>query len=141
MKKILNCLLYLWQLPQNIIGLMLLFIYYEGILLKAKNGNIICFSSKMKGGISLGRYSIISKHYFVNYKTERGAVNSNVARHEAIGHGTQSRMLGPLYLLVIGIPSLIWATLYGNVILPDNMTYYDFYTEKWADRLAKIKRK
>ena len=60
-------------------------------------------------------------------------------RHEH-GHQIQSKILGPLYLLVIGIPSLIWAWLYGPVIKYTRNGYYRFYTEKWADKLGEVKR-
>jgi hypothetical protein len=55
------------------------------------------------------------------------------------GHYNQSLLLGPLYWLIIGLPSITWAGLTRNKILqpPDGMSDYDyyhsFYTEKWAD--------
>ena len=39
----------------------------------------------------------------------------------------------PLYLFVIGIPSIMWAWL-GD----DNKCYYDFYTERWANKHAGL---
>ena len=56
------------------------------------------------------------------------------------GHTLQSKMLGPLYLIVIGLPSLIWAWLYGPVIPWSKNGYYVFYTEKWAEKLGEVKR-
>lgn len=46
--------------------------------------------------------------------------------HE-FGHTMQSRVLGPLYLLVIALPSIINAGIH-----PDNQD--DFYTESWANK-------
>jgi hypothetical protein len=44
-------------------------------------------------------------------------------------------------LFVIGIPSIVWAGLYGKKLFPATTNgYYKFYTEKWADKLAGIKR-
>ena len=60
----------------------------------------------MPGGISLGKYSIINEGYAYN-KTDSDILKLNVSKHEALGHGTQSRYLGPLYLFVIGLPSII----------------------------------
>lgn len=121
-----NVLLYLWQIPQNIIGLLfLLFIKGEE---KHKLGDIkYYFSWGFPGGITLGKYIII------------GTTDENTVKHE-YGHTIQSKYLGPLYLIVIGIPSLIWATLYGWVIKPTHNGYYRFYTEKWADKLGGVKR-
>ena len=132
-------LLYLWQLPQNLLGLLLVAIYRPDIRLIAKNGNVVYYSRRMAGGISLGKYSIIAKY---NYKRDDEiALKSKVVLHEAIGHGTQSRILGPLYLPVIGLPSLLWACVYPSRLFPYKKNgYYEFYTEKWADSLAGIIR-
>ena len=144
MKKLLNFLkqvaLYIWQLPQNLLGLIFILCYKPTEYIELKNGNKVYFSKNMSGGISLGKYSIISRYYFTKYKSKKELYNSDIVKHEAIGHGTQSRILGPLYLLVIGLPSLIWAWLYGEVIPYTKNGYYKFYTEKWADTLADIKR-
>lgn len=142
MNKFLNTLkeiaLYIWQLPQNVLGLILLAIYRPETKLVAKNGNFVYFSSRMPGGISLGKYSIISDYYYSEKMIEPLA--TAVAKHEAIGHGTQSRYLGPLYLIVIGLPSIIWAWLYGAIIPTSHNGYYRFYTEKWADKLGGVVR-
>lgn len=63
------------------------------------------------------------------------SLKRKTVRHEAVGHVAQSRMLGWLYLVVIGLPSLIWAA-----VCQERKKYYNFYTEKWADRLAGIER-
>lgn len=121
-----NTLLFLWQLPQNIIGLLLRLIYKGND--DKTNGIIVRRSLKMSGGISLGRYIIVNQ--FARDKT---------IYHE-LGHCRQSMYLGWLYLIVIGIPSIVWAGLYGKVIKPTTNGYYKFYTEKWADKLGNVQR-
>ena len=139
MKKIKDILLYLWQMPQNILGLILMAVYKPEVRLTAKNGNLVCYSKRMRGGISLGKYSIIDDWYHKG--DDAKALETDVAKHEALGHGTQSRWLGPLYLLVIGLPSLVWAWIYPCRMFPYSRNgYYRFYTEKWADRLGNVKR-
>jgi hypothetical protein len=54
-------------------------------------------------------------------------------RHE-YGHSIQSMVLGPLYLLMIGIPSMVWAGCFKNYRKRSKKSYYWFYTESWADR-------
>lgn len=134
-----NILLYLWQLPQNLLGLILIAIYKPEEVLTQYNGNKVYFASKFPGGISLGKYSIVSKFYYSKNKDH--ALNTDTVLHESVGHAKQSLMLGPLYLIAVGLPSIIWAWLYGPVIKPTKNGYYRFYTEKWADKLADIKRK
>ena len=91
-------------------------------------------SEKMSGGISLGNYIILQESY--GDKNER----KDVWDHEW-GHTRDSRMFGPLYLIVIGLPSLIWAWMYGSIIPYTDNGYYKFYTEKRADRLGGVVRK
>ena len=80
----------------------------------------------MWGGISLGNFV-----YF------RPPVYDKMIRHE-YGHCIQSRMLGPFYLLVIGLPSLLWALWWHP---GRSVGYYSFYTERWADRLGGVERR
>ena len=123
MKKALR---FIQELPQNCLGLLLRQIYkgndtkYEDVVLRR--------SLKMQGGISLGRYIIVSQ--FASKET---------VRHE-YGHCLQSRRLGWLYLLVIGLPSIVWAGLYGTLVKRTRNGYYRWYTEKWADRLGGVER-
>lgn len=127
MKK---ALFYIWQLPQNIVGLICTLFYKADSIIPYKNKNIrVC--SKFPGGISLGDYVFV-KRYPIN-KSSR-----NTVKHEW-GHTRQSLYLGPLYLFIIGIPSIIWAAFYkSNPEDPNG--YYRFYTEKWADKLGDVDR-
>ena len=137
-----NFLLYLWQLPQNLLGLILILCYKPKEKIVLANGNIVYFTTRIPGGISLGKYSIINHYYWRKYKGDiEKILELDIVKHEGIGHGTQSRYLGPLYLLVIGLPSIIWATLYGSVIPRTENGYYRFYTEKSADKLGGVIRK
>lgn len=122
---LLQIVLYVWQLPQNLLGLLLIAILRPEATFDF-SGAKVYFSTRMRGGISLGRYIVL--------KTGLGHPN-NIC-HEW-GHSRQSLYLGWLYLLIIGLPSLIWASLYDSGW---SMSYYDFYTEKWADKLGGIKR-
>ncbi len=54
------------------------------------------------------------------------------------GHTLQSLALGPLYLPVIGLPSLLRAAWRRG--RRRGRSYYDFYTERWADRWGGVDR-
>ncbi len=127
MKTFVTIILYLWQLPQNLLGLLFLLVLRPEMRLNDGGLAVVYRSRRMMGGISLGRY------VFLNWSQ----TTDRTVFHE-LGHCRQSRMLGPLYLLVIGLPSLLWAWL-GDRIAPDK-SYYWFYTERWADRLGGVKR-
>jgi hypothetical protein len=59
--------------------------------------------------------------------------NEEVAIHE-YGHTFQSLLLGPFYFLVIGLPSIIWASSkrLENMRRKKNIPYTGLYCEKWA---------
>ena len=142
MKKILDCiiraLLMFWELPQNILGalLFIFFAVFSDSVILDDDDSLEIYSPMMRGAISLGIFRVYAYKYLGN-----GARYVELVRkHEKEGHRKQSKMLGPLYLIVIGIPSLIWATLHSYVKRLGAVDYYSFYTEKWADRLAGVKR-
>lgn len=78
----------------------------------------------MSGGISLGPFAFVSSY---SNKPE-------VIAHETDGHTVDSKIFGPLYLFIIGVPSILWAWLYDN----KKHCYYDFYTERRANRFAGL---
>lgn len=123
MKKV---LMYLWQLPQNLCGLVYS-LFHKGALIKEYEDAVVYRSSKMYGGVSLGKYLFVNK--YASMKT---------VKHE-YGHYRQSKYLGWLYLLVIGLPSIVWCTLHMCGCFR-NKPYEWFYTEKWADSLGGVNK-
>lgn len=127
MKGLISFLMYLHQLPQNLLGFAL-YLYYQGyeeMRQVGYNDVVVVKSPKMRGEISLGQYVIVSRD-----------ANLETIYHES-GHCRQSQILGWLYLIVIGLPSIIWAALYGIPKIRERWSYYDFYTERWANELAE----
>lgn len=117
-------LLWLWQAPQNILGFLV------KVFTKARKvGNHYEYDIDC-GSVSLGRYIFLCPSH---------CDDETVLCHEC-GHQRQSEMLGWLYLFVIGIPSLVWAGCFEWYRRKYKVSYYDFYTEKWADRLGGVKR-
>lgn len=76
---------------------------------------------KAGGAVTLGKYVFISHTY-----RDRGTI----IKHEC-GHVKQSKMLGPLYLIVIGVPSILhaWLNDYIGCCKKHKDGYYHFYTE------------
>ena len=128
MRKFIDIVMYMWQLPQNLLGLLFgLFMKPSYVTPCGDSRVVVRRSDRMRGGVSLGRYVYV----------ESSA--QETIRHE-LGHCSQSRMLGPLYLIVVGLPSLVWAALYGTAIRETPGGYHGFWTEKWADRLGGVGR-
>ena len=123
MRKFLKVLLYIWELPQNICGLVFkLFISVEAF--GCVKDVTYYVSSSFHGGVTLGEYIFLST----------ASSKKELTRYHEYGHVRQSRYLGWFYLIVIGLPSIIRA---GLNLYKD---YYKFYTESWADKLGGIVR-
>lgn len=120
---LIQILLIIWQLPQCLVGLVML--PFLGKLEKIDYRNYCwCYKgSRMMGGISLGCFAFLSPY--------SATVKESVA-HELDGHTVDSKIWGPLYLFVIGIPSIL------NAWLNITKCYYDFYPERWANKHANL---
>lgn len=122
--KILVCI---WQLPQ-IIAACLYHVYItksEGIVDTCYiQGAIVFIKKKSCGSVTLGPYIFLSPR-----------ATDTTVRHEW-GHTRQSLILGPLYFIVIGIPSIIWASTHRTIA--PNKPYDWFYTEAWANKLGGV---
>lgn len=118
--------LFIWQLPQCIVALLMMPFLGKLTLVSYDN---YCFAFKatnMLGAISLGCFVFLSASSSKSLPT---------IAHEQAGHVKQSHYLGWLYLIVIGLPSIIWAGIHEYL---GYKNYYIFYTEKWANKLAKL---
>ena len=130
-------ILFIWQLPQNIVALIILLWAVlskrirKVVMPDFGDGQRIFYVEGFSGGISIGEFIILSTTYLAS---------DGVTEHHEYGHCRQSRMLGPLFLLVIGIPSITCAAFYRYDPADPNK-YYRFYTEKWADKLGGVVRK
>ena len=93
------------------------------------------------GGVSLSNHIFLPRSSFDKplWEVLDSKWHSEYLAHE-YGHTKQSRKLGPLYLLVIGVPSLIWAGCFKKYRIKHNKSYYSFFAERWADKLGGIKR-
>lgn len=119
-------LLWLWQLPQNLCGVIYRSISKDNRISvvenkDSRNVGAEVYLQKSFGGVTLGKYIFINQDYI-----DKEAV----IKHEC-GHVKQSKILGPLYLIIIGIPSLLHAWLNGYIHCCVNHKegYYHFYTE------------
>ena len=123
MKKLLLFLIdWTWCLPQTLIGVIL------KIITKAKKMNDHYEYNIQSGSISLGRYIFLCPAHWNDEET---------LKHEK-GHTKQSYILGWLYLIVIGLPSFIWATCFEWYRRKYKVSYYSFYPEKWANKLGGV---
>lgn len=123
MNTLKEILLYIWQLPQNLIGLVYMLLCFDRVKVTEQNGAVYYATKHVNGGLTLGRYVFIE---------EGNMTREPVYDHEA-GHVEQSKVWGWLWLFVFGIPSLI-----HNLCYDGKGGYYNFYTEKDANRRGGI---
>jgi hypothetical protein len=133
-----QALLALWELPQNLLGLSLFGLeYIAGTVKDIELDRGRLFIQSKISAVSLGffvfwaqgsnRYSILDEH----------------TRNHEFGHSFQSRWLGPLYLPLVGIPSVarvLYSVAYRELTGRRWGGYFDGYPENWADRLGGVQR-
>lgn len=120
-------LLWLWQLPQILLAELYYQLTYEKIGCYQIIEDVVIYIGDYNGGMTLGDTVFLS---------ESLQDTAYVIKHE-LGHTKQSKILGPLYLIIIGLPSLLWAAL-RRVTFLKKYNYYSFYTEKWANKFGGL---
>ena len=137
MKEIIQILRILCDHPPSLLGIGLFQVYsMDCMCMEVPYGDVrILYSERMKGGISLGRFIILPWKYRYNSSSY---VRDTIS-HE-YGHTRQSLYLGWLYLIVIGLPSLLWAWAHSTFKRLREVDYYSFYTERWADDIGGVRR-
>lgn len=137
MSAIINMVLVLWELPQNMLGV-------ANLLLHASRGSITGRSFERNRMFIRVRSGAVSLGFFIFWSdtgSERFRLDVGNKLHE-YGHSVQSRMFGPFYLLVVGIPSVVrvaYAHRYYEKHGERWAGYYDGFPENWADRLGKVR--
>lgn len=116
-------LVWIWCFPQQLLGLLL------KVITRAERREGYYAYRFTKGSCSLGEFIFLCP---AHEGCER------ILKHEQ-GHTRQSYILGWMWVPAIGIPSLIWCSCFGWLRRKYNISYYSFYTEKWADKLGGVK--
>lgn len=124
-----NLFLWIWQLPQNLLGLIAI-----GLLSAYKptfdsNPAIWTHYKTFFSSVSLGDYIIVNGYSF----------DERTVLHEK-GHQRQSRLLGWLYLPLIGLPSVVGNLIFRLEYIQVRFNYYKLPWEKWADKLGGVER-
>lgn len=122
-----------WGLPQTLAGFVV-FLFHRKEPHCFQKG---CIQTEWKrtDGVSLGLFTFVAG-------ADKGSTRfAQMSAHE-YGHTLQSLLLGPFYLLLIGVPSFLWNQLpyFEKRRKNRRCSYYAFFPERWADRLGKVKR-
>lgn len=122
-----------WELPQTLVGW--LFTMFRALTGRVDRVDVlggITFASgrarSFGGGVSLGTFVDLWLWHAMRGENERFVLSDQLCMHE-FGHTADSQRFGWLYLLVIGLPSLLSANGHGD--------HSRFWTEIRANRHAK----
>lgn len=117
-----------WGLSVNLIGFLVWLVCKLRGRRTEKYCN--CFITYVKkkhfGGLSLGLFVFMSDD-----KDEQWVYNTRI--HE-YGHTIQCLLLGPLYWIVVAIPSAIWCNFFEGYRKKNDVSYYALYCESWANK-------
>jgi hypothetical protein len=136
-----------WGLPQTLSG--------AGLYLKHRkdphfdyNGARVTAWSRNRG-VSLGKFIFVpEKKGWGNIQTpesdsaaeknsKKKAGEDSVSRYlleHEYGHTIQCLLLGPLYWIVVALPSAIWCNFFADYRKKNNVSYYKLYCESWANK-------
>lgn len=128
-----------WGVLQNIVGafIFLLFIRNKHYFWR---GAIVTVWNSKTASLGIGMFIFIRKPR--QGETPDSFTGQNdfdrTLVHE-YGHTVQSIILGPLFLPIIALPSLIWCGLpfFIRYRKKNSVSYYSFYPEKWANYLGE----
>lgn len=124
-----------WCLLQNIAGALLFlcipkhrpcFVYHKAF---------VRYWS-LSYSMGMGNFIFLTDTFGRDAGAESGKILPTL-QHE-YGHTRQSLLFGPLYVLLIALPSAVWCGLpcFRRYRKNKKVSYYCFYTESWANRLS-----
>ena len=94
----------------------------------------------VKSSMSLGLFVFVTSDPYFAPKYEGQISIQELSKRLLVheyGHTIQSLILGPLYLIIIGIPSTLWGFVGAKKRKDDQIPYGAFFTEGWANRLGE----
>ena len=118
-----------WGLPVNLIGGIVYLIFYPKCRHERFKNAFITYIPGNWGGVSLGLFIFIAEG-----RPEGWTRNTRI--HE-YGHTWQCLLLGPLYYLVIALPSAVWCNCFNGYRKKHHVSYYKLYCESWANAFGQ----
>lgn len=110
-----------WGLSVNLVGLVVFLCCRRFPRERFCNSIVTCLPGN-GGGVSLGCFIFVSTR--------------SLCAHE-YGHTIQCLILGPLYWIVIALPSVIWCRCFAGYRKKYGVPYDALYCERWATAWGK----
>ena len=128
-----------WGIVQTLLGFIVFLLnikskhyFYHGAVIT---------ETKSQSSVSLGMFVFVTSNPLLDKreinKIPDEEMYDRLLVHE-YGHTIQSLIFGPLYLIVMGIPSTLWGFLpcYQKK-RADGVSYFSFFTERFANYLGE----
>lgn len=117
-----------WGLPVNLVGWIAFAICtkIKGRRWQRFGYAKIVYLPWNAGGLSLGLFIFMKDQH----KSRTWTYDARI--HE-YGHTWQCLLLGPLYYIVIALPSAVWCNFFQGYREKHNVSYYKLYCESWAN--------
>ena len=133
MKAYLLCywlLQWTWGIFQNLCGLLLL-------LLNIRREHRFYHGAVVTNWANPGYSTGLGMFLFMSDRLP--AEDYSRTRVHEYGHSVQSIILGPFFLPVVGLPSVLWAAIPAckRWRRKKRVSYYSFYPERWANWLGE----
>ena len=112
-----------WGATVNLAGLLVFLCCRKRFRSKAFRNAIVTCLPGNRGGLSLGVFIFLSVRDTREY--------SRLCAHE-YGHTVQCLLLGPLYWVVVAIPSVIWYHFFAGYRKKRGIPYDALFCERWA---------
>ena len=127
-----------WGVLQSLLGFCVFLLHCKNKHFWYHGALVTLWDSK--SSVSLGLFVFITDDPFFAKKYEGKIRAEDLSKQLLVheyGHTIQSLILGPLYLIVMGIPSTLWGFLGEKKRREKQIPYGAFFTEKWANLLGE----
>lgn len=128
-----------WGIIQTTLGFLMFIInirnkhyFYNGAIVTER---------KEPSSVSLGMFIFITTNPMKDKRIENKIPDEEIGERLLVheyGHTIQSLIFGPLYLIIMGIPSTLWGFLpCFQKKREKGISYFSFFTEKFANYLGE----
>ena len=140
MKKLLYIIIQCtWGIIQTTLGFLVFLLniknkhyFYHGAIITERNA---------PSSVSLGMFVFTTSNPMKDKRIENKIPDDELSKRLLVheyGHTIQSLIFGPLYLIVMGIPSTLWGFLpHYQKKRNQGVSYFSFFTEKFANFLGE----
>ena len=117
-----------WGLSVNLAGLLVFLCCRRRFRCERFRNSAVTYLPGNRGGLSLGIFIFISADH---------ANDTRILCAHEYGHTIQCLFLGPLYWIVIAVPSIIWCHCFAGYRKKHGISYDTLYCERWATAWGK----